>query len=198
MTEIIADDNRRGHVDWASILAGAAIAAGAWVVFTSFTAAIGLGSVSPEEGEGLGTFAAILVGLFAFLAMVAVYALGGYVAGRMRRRSATAEDEVEARDGIHGLTVWALGTLLTGFVAAGAISSGARVAGNAAGTAVEAAGSAVGGVAQGAGQLAGGVVGGVGQVAGGAISGVAQLAGGAASAIGGENGAGNMGGNPLD
>lgn len=44
MTEIIADDNRRGHVDWASILAGAAIAAGAWVVFTSFTAAIGLGS----------------------------------------------------------------------------------------------------------------------------------------------------------
>ena len=130
--------------------------------------------------------------------MVAVYALGGYVAGRMRRRSATAEDEVEARDGIHGLTVWALGTLLTGFVAAGAISSGARVAGNAAGTAVEAAGSAVGGVAQGAGQLAGGVVGGVGEVAGGAISGVAQLAGGAASAIGGENGAGNMGGNPLD
>lgn len=66
MTEIIADDNRRGHVDWASILAGAAIAAGAWVVFTSFTAAIGLGSVSPEEGEGLGTFAAILVGLLPF------------------------------------------------------------------------------------------------------------------------------------
>lgn len=66
----------------------------------------------------MGTFALILVGLFAFLAMVAVYALGGYVAGRMRRRSSTSEDEVEARDGIHGLTVWALGMLLTGFVAA--------------------------------------------------------------------------------
>lgn len=198
MSETTADDTRRGHVDWASILAGATIAAGASVVFTSFTAAIGLGSVSPEEGEGLGTFALILVGLFAFLSMVAVYGLGGYVAGRMRRRSAAAEDEVEARDGIHGLTVWALGMLLTGFVAAGAISSGARVAGNAAGTAVEAAGSAVGGVVQGAGQLAGGVVGGVGQVAGGAISGVGQLAGGAVSAIGGENGGGNIGGNPLD
>ena len=130
--------------------------------------------------------------------MVAVYALGGYFAGRMRRRSAASEDEADARDGIHGLTVWALGMLLTGFVAAGAISSGARVAGSAAGTAVEAAGSAVGGVAQGAGQLAGGVVGGFGQVAGGAISGVGQLAGGAASALGGDSGGANIGGNPLD
>lgn len=154
--------------------------------------------MSPEESEGLGTFALVLVGLFAFLAMVAVYGLGGYVAGRMRRRSAASEDESEARDGIHGLTVWALGMLLTGFVAAGAISNGARVAGNAAGTAVEAAGSAVGGVAQGAGQLVGGVAGGVGQVAGGAISSVGQLAGGAASTMGGDAGGGSMSGNPLD
>lgn len=198
MNENITDDTKRGYVDWASILAGAAIAAGASVVFTGFTAAIGLGSVSPEEGEGMGTFALILVGLFAFLSMVAVYGLGGYVAGRMRRRSSTAEDEVEARDGIHGLTVWALGMLLTGIVTAGAISSSVRAVGNAAGTAVEAASSAVGGVAQGAGQLAGGVAGGVGQVAGGAISGVGQLAGGAASAIGGEGGGGDMGVNPLD
>ena len=77
----------RPHVDWASILAGAAIAAGASVVFTGFTAAIGLGSVSAEPGEGLGTFALILVGLFAFASMVAVYGLGGYVSGRMRRRT---------------------------------------------------------------------------------------------------------------
>ncbi|MEO1909701.1 MAG: hypothetical protein ABGX10_04610 [Paracoccus sp. (in: a-proteobacteria)] len=195
---ILEDDTKRGHVDWASILAGAAIAAGASVVFTGFTTAIGLGSVSPEEGEGLGTFSLILVGLFAFIAMVAVYGLGGYIAGRMRRRSSTSEDEVEARDGIHGLTVWALGMLLGGILAAGAVTSGVRAAGNAATTAVEAAGSAVGGVAQGAGQLAGGVVGGVGQVAGGAISGVGQLAGGAASAIGGEEGGQGAGGNPLD
>lgn len=195
MNEAIVDDTKRGHVDWASVLAGAAIATGASLVFTGFTAAIGLGSVSAEEGEGLGTFALILVGLFAFVSMVAVYGLGGYIAGRMRKRSSTAEDEVEARDGIHGLTVWGLGMLLTGILAAGAVSSGVRAAGDAAGTAVQAAGSAVGGVAQGAGQLAGGVVGGVGQVAGGALSGVGQLAGGAASAVGGE---GNMGGNPLD
>ncbi|MCQ0970577.1 hypothetical protein MLD63_09090 [Paracoccus sp. TK19116] len=198
MNETPYAETKRGHVDWASILAGAAIAAGASIVFTGFTAAIGLGSVSAEEGEGLGTFALILVGLFAFIAMVAVYALGGYVAGRMRSRSSASEDETEARDGIHGLTVWAIGMILGGILAAGAVSTGLRTAGNAAGTAVEAAGSAVGGVAQGAGQLAGGVVGGVGQVAGGAISGVGQLAGGAASAVAGSGEGGAQGGNPLD
>lgn len=193
-----AGTGSRPHVDWASILAGAAIAAGASVVFTGFTAAIGLGSVSAEPGEGLGTFALILVGLFAFASMVAVYGLGGYVSGRMRRRTHSGEDQTDARDGIHGLTVWAIGMILTGILAAGAVSSGVRAAGNAASTAVEAAGSAVGGAVQGAGQLAGGVVGGVGQIAGGAVSGVGQLAGGAISGAGEAAGGQDMGGNPLD
>lgn len=187
-----ADQGRRANVDWAAILAGAAIAAGASFVFTGFTAALGLGSVSAEPGEGLGRFALILVGLFAFLSMVAVYALGGYIAGRMRQRHGGAEDETEARDGIHGLTVWSIGVILTGLLAAGAVSSGVRAAGNAAATAVEAGGAAVGGALQGAGQLAGGVAGGVGQVAGGAISGVGQLAGGAASGLS------ELGGDPVD
>ena len=201
MTENLnaAGSTPRGHVDWASILAGAAIATGASVVFTGFTAAIGLGSVSAEQGEGLGTFALILVGLFAFVSMIAVYGLGGYVAGRMRARGSATEDETEARDGVHGLTVWAIGMILTGIVAAGAVSSGVRAAGNAATTAVEATGAAVGGALQGTGQLAGGIVGGVGQVAGGAISGVGQLAGGAISGAGeAAGGADQMGGNPLD
>lgn len=185
-------DAPRSHVDWPSILAGAAIATGASVVFTGFTAALGFGSVSAETGEGLGTFALILVGLFAFVAMLAVYGLGGYVAGRMRTRTSTSEDEAEARDGIHGLTVWAIGMILTGILAAGAVTSGVRAAGNAAATAVEAAGAAVGGTLQGAGQLAGGVAGGAGQIAGGAISGVGQLAGGAVDAADGNDG------NPLD
>ena len=189
----------RGHVDWASILAGAAIAAGASVVLTGFTAALGLGSISAEPGEGLGTFALILVGLFAFVSLVAVYGLGGYVAGRMRARHSTSEDEVEARDGVHGLTVWAIGMILGGILAAGAISGGVRAAGSAATTAVEATGTAVGGALQGTGQLAGGIVGGVGQLAGGAISGVGQLAGGAASgAAEAAQGGDGAGGNPLD
>ncbi|MBM3605998.1 MAG: hypothetical protein FJX25_15060 [Alphaproteobacteria bacterium] len=128
--------------------------------------------------------------------MVAVYGLGGYVAGRMRRSTRAAPDETEARDGVHGLTVWALGVILTGVLAASAISGGIRAAGNAASTVVEAGGTAVGGALQGTGQLVGGLAGGAGQLAGGAISGVGQLAGGAVS--GAAEGADSMGGNPLD
>lgn len=176
---------QRSIMDWPAILSGAAIAAGALVVFTGFTAAIGLGSVSAEPGEGLGTFASILVGLFAFLSTVAAYALGGYVAGRMRTPvSGIAADETRARDGVHGLTVWAVGTLVGAVLAFGVVSSGVRAVGSAAGTVVEAGGSAVGGALQGAGQLAGGVVGGVGQVAGGVVSGAGQAAGGALQGAG--------------
>lgn len=182
---------QRSIMDWPAILSGAAIAAGAMVVFTGFTAAIGLGSVSAEPGEGLGTFASILVGLFAFISTLASYALGGYVAGRMRTPvSGIAADETRARDGVHGLTVWAIGTLISAVMTLGLISGGVRAVGSAASTVVEAGGSAVGGALQGAGQLAGGVVGGVGQVAGGVISGAGQAAGGvlqgAGEAAGGE------------
>lgn len=175
----------RSIMDWPAILAGAAIAAGSMVVFTGFTAAIGLGSVSAEPNEGLGTFAAILVGLFAFISTLAAYALGGYVAGRMRTPAAgIGADETRARDGVHGLTVWAVGTLVGAILTLGIISGGVRAVGSAAGTVVEAGGSAVGGALQGAGQLAGGVVGGVGQVAGGVVSGVGQAAGGALQGAG--------------
>lgn len=155
------------------------------VVFTGFTAAIGLGSVSAEPDEGLGTFAAILVGLFAVISTLAAYALGGYVAGRMRTPvTGVGADETHARDGVHGLTVWAVGTLVGAILTIGIVSSGVRAVGSAAGTVVEAGGSAVGGALQGAGQLAGGVVGGVGQVAGGVISGAGQAVGGAVQGAG--------------
>lgn len=195
-------------MDWPAILAGAAIAAGAMVVFTGFTTAIGLGSVSAEPGEGLGTFAAILVGLFSFLTTLASFGLGGYIAGRMRTPAAgIPADETRARDGVHGLTVWAIGTLVGAFLTFGLVSGTVRAVGSAASTAVEAGGSAVGGALQGAGQLAGGVVGGAGQLAGGVISGVGQAAGGAIQGAG--EAAGGAGGlqdilpqglqqNPLD
>ena len=175
----------RSVMDWPAIFAGAVIAAGATVVFSGFSAALGLGSVSAEPGEGLGGLAAVLVGIFAFVTMIASYALGGYIAGRMRTpQNIAAGDEVQARDGVHGLTVWAVGTLVGAAMAFGAMSGGMKLAGNAASTVVQAGGSAVGGALQGAGQLAGGAVSGVGQIAGGAISGVGQLAGGAVQGAG--------------
>lgn len=172
------DANNAGYVDWGSIFAGAVVAAGASLVLTTFASALGLGSISAGDDGGISYFGLIITGLFAAISVVAVYLLGGYVAGRMRRRFGdAARDEVTARDGLHGLVVWGLGMLVAGTFAASLIGGAARTAGSAAETAVQAAGSATGGIAQGAGQLMGGAVSGAGQ----AISGAAQGAGGAAA-----------------
>jgi hypothetical protein len=50
------------------------------------------------------------------LAALAAYGLGGYVAGLLGLRTPATPDEVEFRDGMHGLLVWALATLLTAVI----------------------------------------------------------------------------------
>ncbi|OWJ80307.1 hypothetical protein [Haematobacter genomosp. 1] len=167
-------DPGRSYVDWAAIFAGTVVAGGATVVMTTFAAGLGLGSISVDDGDGGGIslWWLVVTALFTVIAMVAIYMLGGYIAGRMRRRvDGAVRDEVTARDGIHGLAVWGLGMLVGGMLAAGAISGGAKAVGSAASTVTEAAGTAVGGIAQGAGQLAGGVVSGAGQAVGGLVQG---------------------------
>ena len=166
-----------GRVDWPAIIAGAVVAAGTTVVITTFASALGLGSISVGADGGVSTLGLILTGIFSVVSMVAVYLLGGYLAGRLRRRSGDADpNEVAIRDGLHGLVVWGLGMLIGGAFALSAITGGARTLGSAASTVAQAAGAAVGGAVQGAGQLAGGVVSGAGQ----AIGGLAQGAGSAA------------------
>lgn len=168
----------RGYVDWGAILAGAAIAAGTSVVLTGFATGLGLGSISADPAEGISGFGLILTGVVTAVSMAAAYMLGGYIAGRMRRRvEGAARDEVTARDGIHGLVVWSIGMIVGGLMALSAVTGGAKAVGSAAGTAVEAAGSLAGGVAQGAGQLAGGAIAGAGQLVGGTAQGIGQAAG---------------------
>jgi hypothetical protein len=180
-------------MDWPAIFAGAAIAAGATVVFSGFTAALGLGTVSAEPRGGLGTLAAMLLAIFAFLTMVGSYALGGYVTGRMRTPvSSVSSDESVARDGVHGLTMWAVSTIVGAVLAFGVVSGAVKTATNVAGSVVEAGGQAAGGALQGAGQVVGGVVSGVGQLAGGAASGVGQIVGGAAQGAGQAAGSGGL------
>ncbi len=171
----VTAETTHSYIDWAAILAGTAIAAGSSVVLTAFATGLGLGSISAEPDQGISGWALILTALFTAISMVAIYMLGGYIAGRMRRRIDRGDrDEVTARDGIHGLVVWSLGMLVGGMLAVNAVGSGARAVGSAAETAVQTAGSAVGGIAQGAGQVAGGAISGVGQLVGGAAQGAAQ------------------------
>ena len=175
MTPSTSDGAR--YVDWGAIFAGVVVAAGTSLVLTTFAGALGLSSVSVGADGGVSTIGLVITGIFTAISVAAVYLLGGYVAGRMRRGVADAtRDETSARDGLHGLVVWGLGMLVAGSFAASLIGGTARTVGSAAQTAVQAAGSAAGGVAQGAGQLLGGAVSGVGQAVGGAAQGAAGAA----------------------
>lgn len=194
-------------MDWAAIFAGATIAAGTTIVFSGFTAALGLGAVSAEPGGGSGSVAATLIAIFAFLTMVGSYALGGYITGRMRTPIASiGSDEAMARDGVHGLTVWAVSTIVGAILGFAVVSGAVKTATTAVSSVVEAGGQAAGGALQGAGQVVGGVVSGAGQIAGGAVSGVGQVVGGAVQGAGqaaGGNGVADMlpagaANNPMD
>jgi len=123
-------------VQWGPIVAGALTAAALAFVLHSFAAAIGFaaGSTSPTWRDA--SFALWFAsGLYLILAALASYGLGGYVAGRLRSSLTTpaAADEVEMRDGVHGLLVWALATLLTAVVAFAIVQSVTRLAAPSAG-----------------------------------------------------------------
>jgi len=144
-------DEKTAYVDLPAIVAGALLAAAIAFLLTTFGSAVGLSMVSPWRGEGTsGTVFIAAIGLWTVWVTVSSMMLGGYVAGRMRRRVADMVDhEVEVRDGINGLVVWALAALfgawLTANVAAGAaraggeaLKAGATVTAAAAGTAAAA------------------------------------------------------------
>jgi hypothetical protein len=119
------------YLQWGPIFAGAIAAAALALVLHAFAAAIGLAvsSTAPTwRDASIGLW--LLSGLYLILAALASYGLGGYVAGRIRSRweDGLGPDELEIRDGGHGLLVWALATLLTAAVALAAAQSLTRLA----------------------------------------------------------------------
>lgn len=103
------------YLSWPGIIAGAIAAAALAFVLGTFGAAIGLAvaSASPTWRD-TSIALALLSGLWLLLIALASFALGGYLAGRMRPRwTATVADESEFRDGIHGLVVWGLAVIIT-------------------------------------------------------------------------------------
>jgi hypothetical protein len=123
------------YVDWAAILAGGIFALAVSFLLVSFGASLGLSLTSPYRGEGVSAaWLAIAAGIWLVWVMVSGFGAGGYLCGRMRRRAGDANpDEVEARDGIHGLMVWAtgalVGTVLAASGAGGFISAGTSAIG---------------------------------------------------------------------
>jgi|SRR5690625_4939075 len=138
---IVEEHHDSRYVDWAAIIAGAIFATTLSFVLITFGAGIGLSLVSAEPGEGVSLFwATIAAGIWFIWVLVTSYAAGGYLAGRLRRRVGDAvPDEVEARDGAHGLLVWALGAIIATVMAVmgagGVLSPIASFTGSAAGSA---------------------------------------------------------------
>ncbi len=129
------------YVDWPAILAGAVFAAALSLVMLGFGGAVGLSMTSPYAGEGMTPFWLVVVaGLWFVWVMVSSFGAAGYLAGRLRHRIGDASaPEVETRDGVHGLMVWATGALVGAMLAAGGVGGALGVGAAAADRAIEVA-----------------------------------------------------------
>jgi predicted transcriptional regulator len=116
------------YPEWGPIVAGGIAAAALALVLHAFAVAIGLSASSAAPTWRDASFALVLLsGLYVILAALASYGLGGYLAGLIRTRPASRED-VDLGDGLHGLLVWALATLLTAVIGLAATQSLTRLA----------------------------------------------------------------------
>jgi hypothetical protein len=110
-------------LQWTPIVAGAFVAAAASSILIAFGTAIGLGLSSAAPTWRDTSFALwLLSGIYLILQALVSFGCGGYVAGRCRipYEAAVAED-VERRDGMQGVSSWALavviGVILTAIIA---------------------------------------------------------------------------------
>src|SRR5262245_7871645 len=99
------------YIHWGPVIAGAVAAAAVALVLHAFGGAIGLAVSSTAPTWRDASFALVLLsGLYVMLVALVSYAIGGYLAGRVRSSWKTSDDEIEFRDGTHGILVWALAT----------------------------------------------------------------------------------------
>src|SRR5262245_18386134 len=101
---IVVEDEPSGFIQWGEAIAGALAAAALSMVLHAFAVAIGLAisSTSPTWRDSTAALH-VLSGLHLLLTAIIAFALGGYLAGRMRSSTDGVADEVEFRDGTHGL-----------------------------------------------------------------------------------------------
>jgi hypothetical protein len=130
----------RSALSWGVAIAGAIAAAAVSFILTALGAGIGLAVASPYGSGPSASTLTIAGAVWLVLAQTAGFAVGGFVAGRLRLNSPyAASAESTFRDGAHGFMAWAIGVALTALLlaGAGALSLGASTR---AGSAVIAAG----------------------------------------------------------
>jgi len=116
------------YLEWGPAVAGAIAAAALALVLQAFALAIGLSISSTAPTWRDASFALVrLSGLYLVLAALASYGLGGFLSGLMRALLTSRED-ADLRDGLHGLLVWALATLLAAVIGLATAQSLTRLA----------------------------------------------------------------------
>jgi hypothetical protein len=112
-------------VSWSAVVGGAFVAAAVSLILLALGTGFGLSVVSPWSNAGASAAAiggAAIVWLI--VTQVVPYALGGYLAGRLRTKwVAIHTDEVYFRDTANGFLAWAVGVVMTvGFLVSAAAS----------------------------------------------------------------------------
>ena len=99
---------------WGAAVAGAIAATAVTFILLSLGSGIGFVTASPYSGGPSAKTLTALGAIWIVLSQAWGYAVGGYLAGRLRSRgSSFATDETNFRDGAHGFVAWALGVVLT-------------------------------------------------------------------------------------
>jgi hypothetical protein len=113
-------------LQWTPIVAGALVACAVASIMIAFGAAVGLGvSSAAPTWRDASVALWLLSGIYLILQALISFGGGGYLAGRCRiPYDGGVADDVERRDGLHGVAAWALavviGAALTALVAMGA------------------------------------------------------------------------------
>jgi len=109
-----ADEAAGATVAWPAVLAGVVVAVAIAVVLFALGTGVELGAAARR---GAPAAAILPPGIWLCLMQFLAAAGGGYLAGRLRRRSPeTAAEEISFRDTAHGLLVWAVVVVISAAV----------------------------------------------------------------------------------
>jgi hypothetical protein len=113
-------------LQWTPIVAGALTAAAVSSILITFAATVGLGvSSAAPTWRDASVALWLLSGIYLVVQAVISFGCGGYVAGRVRTPYDGLSEDTERRDGMHGITAWALAIVL-GVVLSAMIASAAN------------------------------------------------------------------------
>jgi len=107
-------------LQWTPIVAGALTATAVSSILVTFAATVGLGvSSAAPTWRDASVALWLLSGIYLILQALISFGCGGYIAGRTRSPVAAGDaEDVERRDGLHGVAVWALAIVLGVILAA--------------------------------------------------------------------------------